>query len=108
MEMNKRFFIVSCAPVCCAVMWQMARQLKELLMIDLPYFDSVAHRLAYVVKWLLVPGSCLLVGILTMSMQRFVSGYAISGTRTPDWRSMEINIRYNQNTLEQVILAAIA
>ena len=31
----------------------------------------------------------------------------IDGTRFPSHNSLEINLRYNQNTLEQLILAAI-
>ena len=68
----------------------------------------MVSRLAYVLKWLTVPGVCLITGILMMTIQRVESGHGISGTRTPQWHSMEINIRYNQNTLEQTVLATIA
>jgi hypothetical protein len=33
---------------------------------------------------------------------------AIDGTRMPASHSLEINLRYNQNTLEQTVLACIA
>jgi hypothetical protein len=36
------------------------------------------------------------------------SGSARDGTRSPANYNLEINLRYNQNTVEQVILAAIA
>jgi len=73
-----------------------------------PEDDDIAARLAFVAKWLLVPALCLLAGIGTLANRRFFSNDAIDGTRTPASRSLEINIRYNQNTLEQTVLAAIA
>ena len=72
-----------------------------------PRGDDEAARLAYVARWLFVPGLCLLAGIGATANRRFFSD-AIDGTRTPPSRSLEINLRYNQNTLEQAVLAAIA
>jgi len=73
-----------------------------------PENDDVAARLAFAAKWLLVPALCLLAGIGTLANRRFFSDDAIDGTRTPASGALEINIRYNQNTLEQTILAAFA
>lgn len=69
--------------------------------------DDTASRLAFAMGWLLVPGWCLLAGVLGASRRGFYAD-AIEGTRTPSARTLEINLRYNQNTIEQAILAAIA
>lgn len=69
--------------------------------------DDTANRLAFPSGWLLVPGWCLLVGVFGASRRGFYAD-AIEGTRTPSARTLEINLRYNQNTIEQTILAAIA
>jgi hypothetical protein len=68
--------------------------------------DNLAGRLAFAVRWMLLPGICLLFGVIVAGRRGFVPD-AIDGTRTPASRSLEINLRYNQNTLEQMILACI-
>jgi hypothetical protein len=70
--------------------------------------DDPAQRLAFAVKWLLVPGFTLLAGIGVMAASRFFSSDAIDGTRTPGSATLEINLRYNQNTLEQAVLVIVA
>jgi len=70
--------------------------------------DDPATRLAFAAKWLLVPGFALLAGIGLVSATRFFTVDAIDGTRMPENKSLEINLRYNQNTLEQSVLVAIA
>jgi hypothetical protein len=55
-----------------------------------------------------LPGLCLLAGIGAAADRRFFSADAIDGTRTPQSRGLEVNLRYNRNTLEQTVLAAIA
>jgi hypothetical protein len=69
--------------------------------------DDVADRLAYAARWLFWPGLTLLVGVVFAGRRGFIAG-AIDGTRTPENYSLEINLRYNLNTLEQTALAAIA
>src|ERR1700760_2184267 len=69
--------------------------------------DDTASRLALVVRWLLLPGVTLAAGVQVAARRGFLPG-AIDGTRTPANRALEINLRYNQNTLEQTVLAAIA
>ena len=69
--------------------------------------DNLAGRLAFAVRWMLLPGVCLLVGVLVAARRGFLPD-AIDGIRTPSSRSLEINLRYNQNTLEQTTLACIA
>lgn len=69
--------------------------------------DEMAARLAFAVQWLLVPGWMLLAGVFGASRRGFYAD-AIEGTRTPATHTLEINLRYNQNTIEQTILAAVA
>ena len=72
----------------------------------IPDADS-GGRLAFAARWLIVPGSTLLLGVWAAARRGFLPD-AIAGTRTPASHSLEINLRYNQNTVEQVILAAVA
>ena len=69
--------------------------------------DDPGSRLAFAARWLVVPGLTLLAGIQGAARRGFYAD-AIDGTRTPASRSLELNLRYNQNTVEQVVLAAIA
>lgn len=69
--------------------------------------DDIPHRLAFAAHWLVIPGLTLLAGIMGATRRQF-SADAIEGTRTPAGPSLEINLRYNQNTIEQVLTAAIA
>lgn len=69
--------------------------------------DDTASRLAFAAGWTILPGWCLLAGVFGASRRGFYAD-AIEGTRTPSARTLEINLRYNQNTIEQTILAAIA
>ena len=73
----------------------------------MPPADDLATRLAFAARWLLAPDCALLVGIVAAGRRGFYPD-AIDGTRTPANRGLEIGLRYNQNTLEQVVLAAIA
>jgi hypothetical protein len=70
--------------------------------------DDAAARLAFAAKWLLVPGFALLIGIAMVANRRFFSQDGIDGTRAPASPGLEINLRYNQNTLEQTLLVVIA
>jgi hypothetical protein len=74
--------------------------------VALPAADT-ASRMAFVASWLLVPGWCLLAGVFGAARRGFYAD-AIDGTRAPSARSLEITLRYNQNTIEQTILAAVA
>jgi hypothetical protein len=70
--------------------------------------DDPASRLAFVAHWLILPGATLLAGVVAVSGWRAGLAQAIDGTRAPVNRGLEITLRYNQNTLEQLVLAAIA
>ena len=72
-----------------------------------PAADDLATRLAFAVRWLLAPGLLLLAGI-HVAASRGLHSDAIDGTRTPRSHYLQIALRYNQNTLEQTVLAAIA
>jgi hypothetical protein len=69
--------------------------------------ENMSARLAFAVQWLMVPGLTLLAGVWVAGRRGFIPD-AIDGTRSPSSHSLEINLRYNQNTLEQTVLAAIA
>ncbi len=69
--------------------------------------DTPGERIAFALKWLLVPGFTLLVGLGMVANRRFFSTDAMDGTRAPESKSLEINLRYNQNTLEQTVLVVI-
>ncbi len=67
--------------------------------------DDGASRLAFAAKWLIVPGLTLLAGIGFTANRRFFAADAIDGGDSP---ALDIALRYNRNTLEQTVLAAIA
>jgi hypothetical protein len=75
---------------------------------------ATADRLALAWRWLLVPGLTLLAGIGMTANQRFLRADFIDGERASASAGadrpgfMEVNLRYNTNTLEQTALAAIA
>ena len=73
-----------------------------------PAETDVANRLAYAGRWLLAPGLALFFGIVCTANLRFFDQEAIDGNRKPETKLLEVNLRYNQNTLEQAVLAVIA
>lgn len=74
----------------------------------LPLGDDEAARLAFAARWLLVPALCLFAGIALTANRRFFTPDAIDGSPAPQSAALQINLRYNQNTLEQTVLAAVA
>jgi hypothetical protein len=77
------------------------------LPLPVPDGDDTATRLAFVAHWLLLPGLALLFGIGLVANQRFFVADAIDGGPSQS-RLIQIALRYNTNTVEQTILAAIA
>jgi hypothetical protein len=73
-----------------------------------PVPQNDGERLAFAVRWLLVPGLALFVGVGMTANQRFLKADAIDGERKVESWAFEVNLRYNQNTLEQLALAAVA
>jgi len=98
--------LLGAAPAFAAVLLVLLHAPHLFAFVALPQ-DDTASRLAFGLRWLLVPGLALLAGIQVAGRRAFVPG-AIDGTRAPESRSLEINLRYNLNTLEQSLLAAIA
>ena len=86
------------------LVWQHAAQLFA--RVTLPA-DDAASRLAYAAHWLILPGLTLLAGVIGAGRRGFFAD-AIDGTRTPANHGLEINLRYNKNTLEQTVLVVIA
>jgi hypothetical protein len=69
--------------------------------------DETSARLAFAVQCLFLPGCMLWIGVQAAG-RRWAYPGAIDGSRFPDNHGLEINLRYNLNTLEQFVLAAIA
>jgi len=84
--------------------WRLA---PDLAFAD-PAVADTAGRLAFAAQWLLVPGFTLIVGIGAAANRRFFVPDAIDGNPETGNRALDINLRYNRNTLEQTVLAAIA
>jgi hypothetical protein len=103
---NQLLGVLGAAPAVtiAVVVWLYAEQIFA--GIPLPA-DDPGSRLAFAAQWLVLPGLTLLAGIFGASRRGFYAD-AIEGTRTPKSRSLEINLRYNQNTIEQTLIAAIA
>jgi hypothetical protein len=70
--------------------------------------DETLARLVFALRCLLVPGLCLLAGIGMVANRRFFLPDAIDGGGQTASRSLDINLRYNRNTLEQTVLVLIA
>jgi hypothetical protein len=68
--------------------------------------DEPVSRLVFVVRWLFLPACTLALGIQFAARRGFYADM-IDGNRFPTSHSLEINLRYNQNTVEQLVLAAV-
>jgi hypothetical protein len=77
------------------------------LPLSLPDGDDTAARLAFVLHWMLLPGLSLFSGIALVANQRFFTADAIDGGPSQS-KLIQIALRYNTNTVEQLILAAVA
>src|ERR1700685_12122 len=105
--LHKQMFValgMTAAVVTLVILW---RHLAD-LHLPLPDGDDEVARLAFVARWLLLPALALFAGIAVVANQRFFVADAIDGARASQSRLLEITLRYNQNTLEQTVLAAIA
>ena len=98
--------IAGALPGMLCVAWVLEDAARLFASVRLPA-EAAAERLAFVAHWLLLPAATLLVGVIFAARRGFYAE-AIDGTRAPQNRSLEINLRYNQNTLEQLVLAASA
>lgn len=73
---------------------------------------SMGERLAYALRWQLLPGATLLFGIAVIARRRFFDERIIEGGPPPGdpdepLPALELDLRYLQNTLEQVALAFV-
>ncbi|MGH7925978.1 MAG: MAPEG family protein [Candidatus Binatus sp.] len=66
---------------------------------------EASGRLAYALRWEVFAALCLLAGVGKIANRRFFVAEAIGGDASP---SIEIDRRYLQNTLEQLVLAIVA
>ncbi len=104
---RKQLFVaigMTAAVVTLVVLWLHLAELH----LPLPEGNDQVARLAFAARWLLLPGLALFAGIAVVANQRFFVADAIDGARASQSRLIEITLRYNQNTLEQTVLAAIA
>ena len=105
--LRKQLFVaigMMAAVVTLVVLWLRLADLH----LPLPAGDDSASRLGYAARWLLLPALALFAGIAVVANQRFFVADAIDGARSSQSRLIEITLRYNLNTLEQTVLAAIA
>ena len=75
--------------------------------MELPLWVTMGDRLAYVAKCEIFAALMLLCGLMAVAGQRFFSSGAIEGQTEGLSPAMTINLRYIQNTLEQLILLVI-
>ena len=104
---RKQAIGVALAIAAALVVALMGLQATTLFAGVLPDADDMATRLAFAVRWLLAPGCMLLAGVQVAAGRGFHPD-AIDGTPTPRSHALEIALRYNCNTVEQTLLAAIA
>jgi hypothetical protein len=105
--LRKQIFVsigATAAVVTLLVLWLHLAQLQ----LPLPHGDDEVSRLAFAARWLLLPGLALFAGIVVVAKLRFFVPDAIDGAHTSQNHLLEITLRYNQNTLEQTVLASIA
>jgi hypothetical protein len=69
---------------------------------------TASAALAEAARWLVLPGATLLAGIVLVANFRFLHREEIDGRTDSASRLFEIGLRYNRNTLEQLVLAVAA
>ena len=75
--------------------------------LSIPELPSAGDRLAYAIKYDFLAGIMLLADVVCVAQQRFFSPEAMDGSRPPEGSSLDINLRYLKNTLEQYFLLVI-
>ena len=108
MEFRQKQLVVAAQSVAAALVVALVGwHASSLFAANVPAADDLATRLALAARWLLAPGCMLLAGVQVAAGRGFHPD-AIDGTPTPRSRVLEITLRYNRNTVEQTLLAAIA
>ncbi|WP_413167246.1 MAPEG family protein [Capilliphycus salinus ALCB114379] len=69
--------------------------------------ETPVERLIFALRWQIIPALMLFAGVATVGNYRFVSP-AINPLAKAESEQMQVHLRYLSNTLEQVILFAIA
>lgn len=69
---------------------------------------TIGDKLAFVIQCEIFALLMLVAGIAAVANQRFLHKEAIDGATIDLPISIQINLRYNQNTLEQFVLAVVA
>lgn len=78
------------------------------LSVQPPGVPDPLAALSTAITWLVVPGLCLIAGLMVTASMRFTDSKAIDGRSQDVPASLEVLLRYNRNTLEQVVLVALA
>ena len=104
---RKQLIVAAQAVAATLVVVLVGLQARSMFATTVPQADDLATRLAFAVRWLLAPGCTLLAGVQVAAGRGFHPD-AIDGTPTPKSHALEIALRYNRNTVEQTLLAAIA
>ena len=104
---RKQAVVVGLSVVAALVVVALGARATTLFASLVPAADDLATRLAFAARCLVAPGLLLLAGIANVARRGFYAD-AIDGTRTPANRGLEIGLRYNLNTLEQLVLAVVA
>ena len=104
---RKQLIVAAQAVAATLVVVLVGLQARSMFAATVPQADDLATRLAFAVRWLLAPGCTLLAGVQVAAGRGFHPD-AIDGTPTPKSHALEIALRYNRNTVEQTLLAAIA
>jgi uncharacterized MAPEG superfamily protein len=75
----------------------------------IPPLESAGDRVAFALSWEPVAALALVLGVLRVVRGRFMSGARLDGSPPePADVRLEVDRRYMQNTLEQLVLAVIA
>ena len=105
---GKRFLVLVEGAIALGAIWWVTMVWRGPVVVAAMAMQDKASRLALAAQWLLVPGLSLLFGILVTTATRFFVPREFEGSQDGLGRFMEVNLRYNRNTIEQCLLAAIA
>ncbi len=93
--------------ICGSVHSSLCADRLQLFVLSIPELPSAGDRLAYAIKYDFLAGIMLLADVVCVAQQRFFSPEAMDGSRPPEDSSLDINLRYLKNTLEQYFLLVI-
>ncbi len=72
-----------------------------------PTVTDGADPLGLVIKWLLLPATCVALGIAKVAQKRLKISELITGNRPIEGSHPDIDIRFLQNTVEQALLCLL-